>query len=378
MDFYFFHLMPWPHLPDDFDTAQRSAWVTFSNKHYDPERGHALYNRYLDELEYAETLGFDGICVNEHHQTTYGTMPAPNLMAAALARRTSRAKIAILGNALPLRDHPLRIAEEVAMLDVITGGRIIAGHVRGIGAEYHTFSMSPAFSRERFMEAHELIVRAWTEEGPFAFEGKHYRHRYVNIWPRPLQKPHPPIWIPSQGSRETVEWAAQRRYPYLMVYSSLDSIQKVFDEYRECARRAGYEAPPGQFGWMTLIYVAETDRQARAEAEPHAQWLFRRGLKNPPEYLFPPGYMTVPSMLRQLQMKDKLEFGKRTFEELEDQGYVVAGSPETVVQRIRAVHARLGFGILTGLLQFGTMSHDLTIRNMELFARKVMPELRPL
>ncbi len=111
MVFYFFHLMPWPHLPDDFDTAHRSAWVTFSNKYYDPQRGHALYNRYLDELEHAEALGFDGICVNEHHQNTYGTMPAPNLMAAALARRTSRVKIAILGNALPLRDHPLRICQ---------------------------------------------------------------------------------------------------------------------------------------------------------------------------------------------------------------------------------------------------------------------------
>ena len=378
MDFYFFHLMPWPHLPDDFDTAHRSSWVTFSNKYYDPQQGHALYNRYLDELEYAETLGFDGICVNEHHQNAYGTMPAPNIMAAALARRTSRAKIAILGNALPLRDHPLRIAEEVAMLDVISGGRIIAGHVRGLGAEYHSFSMSPATSRERFLEAHELIVRAWTEEGPFPFEGKHYRHRYVNVWPRPLQRPHPPIWIPSQGSAETVDWAAQRRYPLLMVYSSLASIRKIFDEYRACARRAGYEAPPSQLGWMALIYVAETDRQARAEAEQHILWLFRRGLKHPPEQLFPPGYMTVPSMLRQLQMKDKLSHAERSFEQFEEQGYIVVGSPETVAQRIRAAHAQLGFGIMTGLLQFGPLPHDLTRKNLELFARKVMPELRPL
>jgi alkanesulfonate monooxygenase SsuD/methylene tetrahydromethanopterin reductase-like flavin-dependent oxidoreductase (luciferase family) len=163
-----------------------------------------------------------------------------------------------------------------------------------------------------------------------------------------------------------------------MVYSAIPSIKKIFDEYRECARRAGYEAPPGQFGWMTLIYVAETDGQARAEAEPHALWLFGRGLKNPPEYLFPPGYMTVPSMLRQIQMKDKLEFGKKTFRELEDEGYVVAGSPETVAQRIRAVHAELGFGIMTGLLQFGPMPHDQTVKSMELFARKVMPQLRPL
>ena len=232
MDFYFFHLMPWPYLPEDFDTAHRSAWVTFPNKFYDPERGEHLYRRYLDELEYAEELGFDGVCVNEHHQSTYGIMPSPNIMAAALARRTSRVKIAILGNALPLRDHPLRVAEEVAMLDVMTGGRIISGHVRGIGAEYHSFSMSPGASRERFMEAHDLIIRAWTEEGPFSFEGKHYRLRYVNVWPRPLQKPHPPIWIPSQGSAETAEWAAQRHYPYLMVYSPLATIKQVYLEYR--------------------------------------------------------------------------------------------------------------------------------------------------
>ncbi len=135
MVFYFFHLMPWPHLPDDFDTAHRSAWVTFSNKYYDPQRGHALYNRYLDELEHAEALGFDGICVNEHHQNAYGNMPSPNLIAACLARTTQRIKIAVVGNALPLYDHPIRVAEEMAMLDVISGGRMISGQVIGHGPE---------------------------------------------------------------------------------------------------------------------------------------------------------------------------------------------------------------------------------------------------
>jgi len=115
MQFYFFHLMPWPHVPEDFADKSKypSAWVTLSNSYYDPEKGHLLYNRYLDELEYAEKLGFDGVCVNEHHQNTYGTMPAPNIIAALLARRTNRVKIAILGNGIPLRDHPLRVAEEV-------------------------------------------------------------------------------------------------------------------------------------------------------------------------------------------------------------------------------------------------------------------------
>ncbi len=378
MDFYFFHLMPWPYLPEDFDTAHRSAWVTFPNKYYDPERGQRLYERYLDELEYAEELGFEGICVNEHHQSTYGIMPSPNIMAAALARRTSRVRIAILGNALPLRDHPLRVAEEVAMLDVMTGGRIISGFVRGIGAEYHSFSMSPAASRERFLEAHDLIIRAWTEEGPFPFEGKHYRLRYVNVWPRPLQKPHPPIWIPSQGSAETAEWAAQRRYPYLMVYSPLQVIKRVYDEYRGYCEKFGYRCPPSQLGWLAPIYVGETDRQARVEAEPHLLWLFRRGLKMPLEFLFPPGYVTLPSMMRQLATRAKAEWGKRTFDELAEQGYVIVGSPETVTERLRAAHTELGFGTLLPLLQFGPLPPDLTKRNMEMFAKEVMPQLRPL
>src|SRR4029077_14169705 len=150
MKFVFFHLMPYPYLPDDFDEKYASPSLDFPSKHFDRQIGHKLYHRYLDELEYAEKLGFDGICVNEHHQNAYGTMPAPNIMAATLVRRTSRMKIAIVGNGLPLRDHPLRVAEEVAMLDVISGGRIISGFVRGIGDEYYSMGINPTFSQERF------------------------------------------------------------------------------------------------------------------------------------------------------------------------------------------------------------------------------------
>ena len=102
MKFYYFHLMPYVMEHDE-----PSSWVTLSNRHYDPAVGHTLYHQYLDQLEYAERLGWDGICVNEHHQNCYGTMPSPNVMAAMLVRRTSRAKIAILGNGLPLRENPL-------------------------------------------------------------------------------------------------------------------------------------------------------------------------------------------------------------------------------------------------------------------------------
>src|SRR5207249_11230117 len=138
MKFYYFHLMPYVMEHDE-----PSSWVTLSNRYYDPKAGQVLYHQYLDQLEYAESLGWDGLCVTEHHQNCYGTMPSPNVMAAMLVRRTTRAKIAVLGNGLPLRENPLRIAEEIAMLDVASGGRVISGFVRGISAEYFSTAVNP-------------------------------------------------------------------------------------------------------------------------------------------------------------------------------------------------------------------------------------------
>ena len=194
MRFFFFHLMPYNAI--DLDVITDTAWVTLSNKHYDPKKGFELY--YLDQLEYADQLGFDGVCVNEHHQTAYGIMPQPSILAGSLMRRTKDAKICVLGRALPLTSNPLSIAEEYAMIDNVTGGRLIAGFVRGIGCEYHSYMVNPSESLSRFHEAHDLIVQSWTREGPFPFDGKYYRFQYVNLWPRPYQQPHPPIWIPSQ------------------------------------------------------------------------------------------------------------------------------------------------------------------------------------
>ena len=374
MQFFMFHLMPYPYLPEDFDERE-SAWVTLSNSNYDPTVGTGLYNRYLDELEYAEQLGFDGICVNEHHQNAYGTMPSPNLMAATLVRRTERLKIAIVGNGLPLRDHPLRVAEEVAMLDVISGGRIISGFVRGIGDEYFSMSIDPSTSRERFSEAHDLIIKAWTTEGPFRWIGKHYRLNYVNVWPRPLQQPHPPIWIPAFGSTETMTWAAENHYTYLSVFAPSKLLKRWFDGYREGARVAGYEAPRDKIGILLPIYVAETDKQAHAEGRQYVTWLYHKGLKHKFEHLFPPGYMTDHSWGRFLQ-SGLGAYSDVSYEDLVAQGYAVVGSPATVRERLAELADELGFGLVNALLHIGDMPHDHTIRNMELFAREVMPHFR--
>ncbi len=209
MRFFNFHLMPYPSLPKDYDGP---AWITCPNELFDPAVGQEAYNRYLDELIYSEELGFDGVCVNEHHQNAYGTMPSPNLMAAILARQTKRVKIAVVGNALPLYDPPTRVAEEYAMIDNISGGRLIAGFVVGGGPEYYSFSINPALGREKFYEAHDIILKAWTEPGPQEYIGKHYKLRFLNTWPRPVQQPHPEIWIPGACSLETMEFVAKHRY----------------------------------------------------------------------------------------------------------------------------------------------------------------------
>jgi alkanesulfonate monooxygenase SsuD/methylene tetrahydromethanopterin reductase-like flavin-dependent oxidoreductase (luciferase family) len=371
------HLMPYADLDLDYDQTYNSAWITLPNSYYDPKKGAKLYNRYLDELEYADQLGFDGVCVNEHHQNAYGLMPQPGVMAGALARRTKKVKIAILGRALPLLNNPVTVAEEFAMVDNITEGRFIAGFVRGIGAEYHAWSSNPADSHDRFHEAHDLILRAWTETGPFAFEGKHYQFEYVNLWPRPYQSPRPPIWIPSQGSSETIEWASHpdRRYTYLQTFTPVAMLAKYMQMYKDMAAEHGYEATEDQLGWSVPLYVAETDEIARREAKPHIENFLNKFLRMPKEMLLPPGYLSLKSMLGVMKAKSSIGT-KQTIDDVIDKGMFICGSPETVRQRLAQYQGEIGFGHLLTLLQFGTLPAELTRKNMELYATEVMPWLR--
>ena len=380
MQFTFFHLMPYRPLDMVERHKHRSGWVVLPNALYDPKKGADEYESYINQLVDAEKLGFDVIAVNEHHQTAYGMMPAPNLIAAALIQRTKRAKIAVLGRALPLSSNPIYIAEEFSMLDNLSRGRLIAGFVRGIGTEYHATGLNPWFSHERFQEAHDLIVAAWTRPGPFEFEGQHYNFRYVNLWPRPYQQPHPPIWIPSQGSSETIRWASDpvRKYPFLVTFSSQELVIRYLDMYREEARKHGYEAVGSQLGWAAPIYVADTDERAKAEAGRAIESLFNDYLNNPWEMLLPPGYMSLSSMQRTMKMRKSLgTLAKRlTVDDLMASGTAVIGSPKSVRAQIERVREKTGFNRLVTMLQFGVLPDDLTRRNMELFAAEVMPHLR--
>jgi len=381
MKIFMFHLMPYAYLDLDFDKHYRSCWVFLPNSHYDPKKGHELYNRYLDELELAAQLGFDGISVNEHHQNAYGLMPSPIVMAASLARRTKTTKIAILGSAFCLREHPLTLAEEHAMLDVLTGGRLITGMVRGIGSEYYSLGVNPAFSLARFQEAHDLVVQAWTRPGPFAFEGRFYHFEYVNLWPRPYQQPHPPIWCPSTGSAETIEWASHpsRRYVYLQNYSPITSVARYLNLYRDMAEtKHGYTASSDQIGWAAPVYVSDTDARARAEAGPHIETLFNKLLRLPFEQLFPPGYLSAESNKAMRSHKRTITAGAFTVDQLIELGIILCGSPDTVRRRLAESHRMLGFQNFLGLMQFATLPRDLTERSLRLFAAEVLPALQGL
>src|SRR5712692_9106050 len=208
--------MPYPDLPDDFRQRYHGVWVDLpATELFDPVIGHFAYNDYLDELEYADQVGFDGICVNEHHQNAYGLMPSPNLMVAALARRTSRAKLVVMGDSVALYNPPTRVAEEMAMLDVLSGGRLVAGFPIGTPMDTtYCYGETPATLREKYREGVQLILRAWQATEPFVFNGRYTQLRYVNIWPRPMQKPHPPVWIPGSGSVETWDWCADHSFLY--------------------------------------------------------------------------------------------------------------------------------------------------------------------
>ena len=375
MKFFFFHLMSWPYLPADFEDHYDSAWIWCPNTLFDPEKGSRLYNEYLDTLVYAEQIGFDGLCVNEHHQNAYGLMPSPNLMGAILARQTSRVKIAVIGNALPLYNPPTRIAEEFAMIDCISGGRLIAGFVVGGGPEYFSYGINPTYAREMFREAHDLIIRAWTEPGPFRFFSKHYKLNYVNPWPRPLQQPHPPVWVPGVGSLETMEFVAKRRYAYMGIpYFHIDVFKRTFDMFRDACAREGYTPDPEQMGWAIPVYVAETDEQARREFEP-CLWYFARKLLLGLD-ISPPGYTSVKSALSIIKNQGKFLLSINSWDEVERGVYAIVGSPATVREKLSYYQKQLGVGnILTGC-QIGSLTHEQTRRGMKLLAEEVMPYVR--
>jgi alkanesulfonate monooxygenase SsuD/methylene tetrahydromethanopterin reductase-like flavin-dependent oxidoreductase (luciferase family) len=376
LEFYAINFMPFPYIPPGEELE--SSWVVLSNKHYDPVFGHERYEHYLEMQIAAEKYGFDGVLTNEHHQTAYGTMPNPNLPAAWVAAHTDRIRIGVMGNIINAHANPLRVAEDIAMLDVMSGGRVISGFVLGTGMEYHSYGINPATARERFWEGHDLIMRSWTEPGPFEWAGKHFHVPYVNPWPRPLQQPHPPVWLPGAASLETITQAAKHRYTFMQVFSPRAALARAAKAYYEAAEQFGYQADPRQIAATLAVYVGETDKQARREAEPHIMWYFRNGLKTPVYHLTPPGYMSKRSLEHVLKSGSHgaVNMWEMSFDQLIEEKWIAVGSPETVIESLEEFTDELGAGRVVFSGEWGAMPKWMALKNMELMAEQVIPHFR--
>ncbi len=377
-----------------------------SNDSYDPRIGAELYNRYFDEKLYAEEMGFDGLMLNEHHSTPFCMGGVMNVEAAILARITKRAKIVLLGNVLPIWDDPLWLAEELAEIDMISRGRLVSGWVRGTGRESVAHNTASPFNWERYQEAHDFIVKAWTTPGPFRWEGEHFQYRYVNPWARPYSDPHPPIWIPGVMSRNTVKWAAERRYPYIMLATEMEPTKLSFAYYRDCAREAGYEAGTQHTGYVFKIHVDETEELAEATARK-----FLQGPSNPflegnqgkvrpflqslpgltsrtevlptsqiPALAASRGRIELERALEQRRQDAGEEQPKKSdpFKEQVDKQAIIHGTPTTVLPKIRHILEEIRPGSITFWDGDGSMDHEDAMRSLRLMGEEVLPAVREM
>jgi alkanesulfonate monooxygenase SsuD/methylene tetrahydromethanopterin reductase-like flavin-dependent oxidoreductase (luciferase family) len=382
LKFHWFHLMPYTDLPDDFREKNRSVWVDVNSRLFDPVKGHGMYHDFLDELEYADQVGFDGICCNEHHQNAYGLMPSPNLIAATLTRRTQNAKLVVMGNSVALYNPPVRVAEEFAMLDVMSGGRLVAGFPVGTPMDtVFCYGENPATLREKYREGVDLVLKAWTTPDPFTFNGKYTQLRYVNPWPRPIQQPHPPVWIPGGGSVETWEWCVRNDFLYAYLsYFGYQRGRQVMDGYWETVDRLGADRNPYRAGFLQFVGVADSDAQAEDLYSEAALYFYNRCLNLFEGFANPPGYSSVATLRKgitgQVQAAAQAFSDDLTWKDIVDRGYVVAGSPQTVVDHLNDMADTLNVGHLMLLLQFGNLSKERTLENTARFIGEVAPKLR--
>ncbi len=408
----FFHLMPYPELPDDFPQTHRSVWVDIDPKLFDPAVGHRAYNDYIDQLEYAASVGFDAVGINEHHSNGYGLMPSPNIIAAALSRSCPDATIIVLGDSVALYNPPLRVAEELAMLDNITGGRMVAGFPVGSPMDtIYAYGQNPSTVRERYHEGVDLITKAWTSDEVFSFNGKYNKLRYVNVWPRPVQQPHPPIWIPGGGSVDTWDWCAENDlvYCYLSYFGYKAGLQTM-NGFWDRVKDLGKEPNPFQGGFAQFIACADTEAEAWELYREPAEYFFNTCLHVYAGFADPPGYKTpntvrsgVEGMVERAareataraeasaanrdaagenpaKPKGPLSAGPNqlTFEQMVEKGYVILGDPTQVTEQIHELCTNMNVGHLMALAHFGNMSKDLVKYNTKLIGQKVLPELRNL
>ncbi len=339
--------------------------------YHDPETSVRSYQEGIEECEFAEEMGFEWVSFSEHHYSGRIATGTPAVMAAAVAERCKKVKIAMLGHLLPL-NNPIQVAEELGLLDNLTNGRVIMGFLRGTPNEDQTYSVNPAEGRERMLEGMELILKALTEPQPFSWEGRYYNFRTVAVWPRPVQQPHPPVIVATR-SDDTVRYAAEHQLGLGVSFLPVDQMAEITDKYYKWCEESGCQPKPDQVLYRGSIYLAETDNEAQ-------DWFENLQASKP-----------APAIAMRANVAGAVQ-AARTGEEF-NLPNVVAGSPEgdivglspalsfvggpaTVAKQIKAFHDRCGAGVVDLYFQQPSLDHRSVMKEIELFGREVLPRIK--
>ncbi len=395
MKVFLFDLLPYGKQRLDVAKDGRLPWPFAP--FFEPEVQIRTYAEHIDAWAEMEKYGFDGVSINEHHGTPYGMMNSPNLMAAALSQKTSKMKILILGNLLPVHD-PLRLAEEIAMLDNLTNGRIICGVARGIPREYKYFNIPLSESRARFNEAFEIMKKAWTEDR-FSHEGHFHSYNDISILPRTVQRPHPPVWVPLVGSKESVEWAGANADAIALHAGQGANTDAAREDtlryFAKCLADNGRKLSSDMIALHINCYVADSKEKAIEEAGPYLRYLFGYLYgydQGPFTSIADSGYNSPASRshLRNQQMpsfrppptQGQGPAQPRGFGPMNEEGFarmaetLPIGSPDEVAQGILREVEQTGAGNLLLMCNGGAMPQEMFLNQVKRIGEEVLPRLQ--
>src|SRR5262252_2682385 len=371
--------------PPAWENHHGSLRVNLPNRRLDPRIANELFNRYYDEWVIADELGLD-VMLNEHHSTATCMSSACIVGLSILARITKRARLLVLGYPLGHRPDPLRCAEELATVDVISRGRLDMGFVKGVPYEFPVSNQNPVRVMDRFWEAHDFIIKAMTShDEPFNWESEFFHYRHVNLWPRPYQQPHPPVWS-TTGSRGNARVLGERGIAMATLGTGY-ATRPLYDAYREGYMSAGRPAPSAdRFGYLGLVAVAADERTARARAEFVAGYVRTSGIVAP-QFRNPPGYLSIEDNVRILRgetrQRSKTKDGRfidmhsAGVQDLIDAAIMFCGTPDQVyAQIVEFCEYCGGMGNLIMMGHAGSLSHEDTVDNLTLFAEEVLPRLK--
>jgi alkanesulfonate monooxygenase SsuD/methylene tetrahydromethanopterin reductase-like flavin-dependent oxidoreductase (luciferase family) len=362
-----------------------SLRVILPNRKCDPRVAANLFHRYYDEYQACDDIGLD-IMLNEHHQSATCMSSAVVVGLSVLARATKKARLLVLGYPIGHRPDPLRVAEELATIDVISRGRLDMGFIKGIPYEIAASNRNPVELMERFWEAHDFILKAMTtHDGTFNWEGEYFHYRQVNIWPRPWQEPHPPVWS-TTGSATQARVLGERGYVMATLGTGYGT-RKIYDAYRKSHLAKFGRAPTAdRFAYLGLVAVSKDKEEARRRAHLIAGYLRTSSIVHQP-FRNPPGYLPAEDNARLMRgetpprsfTKDgrSINMHAATVDELIDAGILFCGTPDEVyVQIVDFCEHCGGMGNLLMMGHGGELTHAQTIDNLTLFAAEVLPRLR--